>query len=87
MPHPQEHGLFRGQNFMTPEYVDSGWITPGLIAWEITKGRGMRDEPIFGVTFQRTDERHANGYPKCQPQSGLEYTLAAARARGDFEAD
>lgn len=45
------NGTFKGQNFMTPEYVESGRIRPGLW-YEISKGRGMSDEPIYAVTIR-----------------------------------
>ena len=36
-------------NFMTPQIIERG--RSGDWAWEISRGRGFEDEPIYGCTF------------------------------------
>jgi len=56
--HPSEHfrQTVQGTNFMTRTYVDCVWViepseTEEGVSAEITSGRGMDNEPIFGVTI------------------------------------
>ena len=43
------HDVYNGQrNFMTPSVIMYG--EEGSLLWELSTGRGMRDQPIFGVT-------------------------------------
>jgi hypothetical protein len=45
------HGLFKGVNFMTPEV--EGYYELGRGHWaELSTGRGMTGEPIYGVTVR-----------------------------------
>lgn len=45
-------GVFRGQNFMTPN-VRGFYKLRTAFGWaELSEGRGMRDQPIFGVTVR-----------------------------------
>lgn len=62
----------RGRNFMTPEIVRYGWID-GHVAFEVSKGRGMVGERIYGVTF--ADARDPN---TTMDESSMVMTLEAA---------
>jgi hypothetical protein len=44
-------GLFKGVNFMTPNVV-AYYELPGGNFAEISEGRGMSNQPIFGVTVR-----------------------------------
>lgn len=47
-----------GKNVMTPEALAYGIVTDwrgDWAAWEIAEGRGMKQEPIYGVTVLRLD--------------------------------
>ena len=48
-------GIFRGENFMTPDVrgyyeVKGGWV-------ELAHGLGFRSEPIYGVTFRDAEQK------------------------------
>ena len=46
--------VYRGQrNFMTPVLVRYG--VAGPYGYELSRGKGLAGEPIFGVTFLRLD--------------------------------
>ena len=80
--HPTDAGLFQGTNFMTPEVRSTEWIVPDLLAVEVSTGRGFSNEPIFGVTFQRTDRRYDDGKPSPRRYlSGMVYSHHQARER------
>lgn len=53
----QPAGIFRGRNFMTPEVV--GYyrtVYQGRTAYvELSRGRGMAREPLYGVTVRDAD--------------------------------
>lgn len=51
----QEYG--QRVNFMTPNIIRYGWATDG-VAFEISRGLGFDNKPIFGVTIIEVD---ANG--------------------------
>lgn len=40
----------RGTNFMTPDFLRQGRIGKGL-HYELSSGRGIEGQPIFGVTI------------------------------------
>ena len=46
--HPAPNLYFRGSNFMTPEVVRYGFTQ--FYAYELSTGRGIDRQPIFGVT-------------------------------------
>lgn len=48
-------GLFPGRNFMTPEVQGCYKLRKGYA--ELSEGRGMHNEPIFGVTVRPEDGR------------------------------
>ena len=39
-----------GQNFMTPDVIEYGWVTP-TVAYELSSGSGIVGDKIYGVTF------------------------------------
>lgn len=41
------------QNFMTPKVMDYG--QRGRFVWELSSGRGMSNQPIYGVTIIEVD--------------------------------
>lgn len=43
-------GVFRGTNIMTPNVLDYFRVTSGYV--ELSEGRGINHEPIFGVTVR-----------------------------------
>jgi hypothetical protein len=43
-------GVFKGNNFMTPEVLGYCKVPGGYV--ELSKGRGISRELIFGVTFR-----------------------------------
>ena len=45
--------LISGTSYMTPEVMEYGWLYPGKISYELSKGKGMEDEELFGVTSSR----------------------------------
>ncbi len=48
------NGLFKGNNFMTPNISGYYKIDEGVYA-ELSTGRGIYNEPIWGVTVRPTD--------------------------------
>jgi hypothetical protein len=58
--HDVPSGVFRGQNFMTPEWL--GYFKRmfrGVVVWiELSTGRGMSNQPIFGVSFRDSNGAH-----------------------------
>lgn len=48
-------GLFRGTNFMTPNISMYYRLREGYA--ELSEGRGMSNQPIFGVTVRPEDGR------------------------------
>jgi hypothetical protein len=49
-------GLFKGTNFMTPNVLAYYKIAGGRYA-ELSEGRGMLNQPIFGVTVEPDTEK------------------------------
>ncbi len=43
--------IFRGSNFMTPEFIGWGELNLNLF-YEITSGRGLHNEVIYGLTIR-----------------------------------
>jgi hypothetical protein len=48
-------GLFKGRNFMTPEWIGYYKLRVGYA--ELSEGTGMSGQPIFGVTVRPEDGR------------------------------
>jgi hypothetical protein len=46
-------GVFQGSNFMTPNWL--GYYKLRLGYAELSEGRGMSNQPIFGVTVRTGD--------------------------------
>jgi hypothetical protein len=73
-------------NIMTPEIVRFGWINPAL-AYELSRGRGMYDDVIFGVTFARQTSAGEAQSLKGISKGGISETMALrylARVREYF---
>jgi hypothetical protein len=69
-------GVFEGQNFMTPEVLGhfKGTLSGRTAYVELSTGRGIDDEPIWGVTV-----RDANGLRFEDPEpSRMFHSLRAA---------
>jgi hypothetical protein len=56
------HGVFKGRNIMTPEWVEGGRVRPG-VWYEVSRGRGIEGEPIFGVTIRADDGQNVVSCP------------------------
>lgn len=67
-------GGSRGTNFMTPNWIDEG--KRGKLHYELTKGRGIENQPIFGVTVV---EEASNGAIHRPDLSQLFQSLAKAK--------
>lgn len=50
-------GVFQGRNFMTPDVLAyySGTVRGVVVYVELSGGRGIENEPIFGVTVRRAN--------------------------------
>jgi hypothetical protein len=66
-------------NIMTPNILERGRRNDW--AWELSEGRGMSDQPIYGCTFLRwiADEAHPRGGRWEDGPSELRHTIAGAR--------
>jgi hypothetical protein len=59
------------KNLMTPTVLDVGSVVRGRVAYEISRGTGMRRQPIFGVSIAsydpdlNTTRRYANDISDC----------------------
>jgi hypothetical protein len=42
--------IFKGRNIMTPTFIT--WGKKGNVYYELTEGRGLTNNPIFGVTVR-----------------------------------
>lgn len=56
------YGGHRGKNFMTPEWLGDYHLPWGAV--ELTRGRGLAGEPIFGVTVVGKEGEGAKRLPK-----------------------
>lgn len=50
LTHYPPRGVFKGTNMMTPTVIGYVKVARGWV--EFSKGRGIEDEPIFGVTVR-----------------------------------
>jgi len=72
----QEYG--GSVNFMTPNVVRYGWIKKDQFAYEISKGLGFDNEPIYGITIV---EVTANGKTQRRTDLGqMFFSMEEARA-------
>lgn len=55
-PTTPPRGVFQGRNFMTPNWIGYFKLKQGYA--ELSHGRGIQDEPIFGVTVRKGDGSH-----------------------------
>ena len=69
-------GGVRGQNFMTPEWVSNG--QSGDFVFEISQGRGMEGERIFGLTVVEIE-----GHIHRTDLGGLEHSRARIMANAE----
>ena len=53
--HAVPAGVFKGSNFMTPKWLGYFMVRGGWA--ELSQGRGMEGEPIFGVTVRDSNGR------------------------------
>ena len=51
------YGLFKGKNFMTPNVIEFFKLRHGYA--ELSEGRGIEHEPIFGVTVKPDNEKRS----------------------------
>ena len=58
---------FKSKNFMTPDTI--GHRSKGNIICEISKGTGIENETIYGVTFLEVNEYNSTNRPE-NDQSG-----------------
>ena len=54
--------VVKGTNIMTPEWLGYGWS--GDFAYELTKGTGLTNEVIYGVTVVSADRIRRNDLSK-----------------------
>ena len=88
MSNPYEHfrQTVQGTNFMTPEYVGSGWIEEGKISYEISKGRGIYDEIIYGLTISGEVGSATREWSGCHANLGqVNSRIAELRAECETE--
>jgi|WetSurSiteA1Bulk_404760.scaffolds.fasta_scaffold46704_2 hypothetical protein len=51
---------FKGKNFMTPNILRSDWIIENELAYELSEGRGIYGEKIWGVSVRFSDGEKGN---------------------------
>lgn len=70
--------VYNGQaNFMTPEITGHGSAQSGRYLYELSEGRGIYGDRIYGFTVLiRTDE----GYKRCRDKSQLCHSATEQRA-------
>ena len=60
MKHTPEDLFFKaygeGKNFMTPNVLKIAWLVPDKVAYEISEGRGIEHERIYGLTVVAIDK-------------------------------
>lgn len=63
-------GLFRGKNFMTPNVLGYYKLREGYA--ELSEGRGMSNQPIFGVTVKPDDGRSKLCFSRTEAETYIE---------------
>ena len=66
----------KGSNFMTPNWISYG--QSGAFVYEISQGRGMEGERIFGLTVVEIE-----GYKHRTDLGGLEHSRARIMANAE----
>lgn len=64
-------GVFNGRNFMTPDYVACyrRQMRGRTVFIEISEGRGMSGQPIYGATFRYADGSMLHGENEKDPST------------------
>lgn len=70
----------KGKNFMTPDFIEYG--RTGIFVYEITKGRGLDGNDIYGVTVVETDKCKRTELGKCVDslEEAREYATTGLKA-------
>ena len=79
----REYGS-NSKNFMTPTVLEVGSIWRGKVAYEISQGTGMRNQPIFGVSIASYDAKSDTTRRHPDPVGGCFGSLNTARDHLNF---
>ena len=79
-------GVFRGSNFMTPSVIGyaQGTYNGRTIWMELSRGTGISQQPIFGVTFRNCDGSNVEKNYKDDPSSVFQTESSAAEYMKQF---